>query len=332
MLGSAAICGQTIIMLPVTISMLAGQLTITSQPLPQTDCYGNHVDFSVAVTGSLGTVSYQWQQRPPNGNFSDVSGATSATLPIDNIGVNGQNVNGTEYRVLITDESGTISSDAALLSINSITSLTPVVVNSIICSGGNITYKVFTEGNVTSNGYQWSWNNGSGWTLISDGGPYSGTTSSQFTISNATTAQTGSYRVSVTFSTLNQPASDPTCIETSFTRERNLLVRELFLPPVVSNSQQICNGNIPSTLTATSASGGSGPNFTYQWQKSTDGSTWTDIPGANVLSYSPSALTMTTYYRIVAGDGGTPPCGSVYSASVLITVNPIPATSSIYHR
>jgi hypothetical protein len=109
-------------------------------------------------------------------------------------------------------------------------------------------------------------------------------------------------------------------------------VRELFLPPEVSNSQQICNGNIPSTLTATPASGGSGPSFTYQWQKSANGFTWTDIPGANVLSYSPSALTATTYYRIVAVDGGTPPCGSVYSASVLITVNPIPTTSYIYHQ
>ncbi|MGC1389605.1 MAG: hypothetical protein WA816_01070 [Bacteroidales bacterium] len=331
-LGITAICWQTIITLPIKGTIVADQLTITSQPLPQTDCYGNHVEFSVGVTGSVGTVSFQWQQRPPGGNFSDISGATGALLSIDNIGVNSQNINGTEYRVLITDESGTISSDPALLSINSITSLTPVVVNSIICSGGSITYKVFTEGNVTNNGYQWSWNNGSGWILILDGPQYSGTTSSQLTISNATTAQSGSYRVSVTFSTLNQPAGDPTCIETSFTRERNLLVRDLLLPPVVSSSQQICYGNIPSTLTGTPASGGSGPNYTYQWQKSTDGYNWTDVPAANALSYSPPVLTATTYYRIVAGDGGTPSCGPVNSGSAQVTVNPIPTTSPIYHR
>jgi hypothetical protein len=327
-----AFCGQILIILPIAVIKPSGQLTITTQPLPQTDCYGNHVDFSVAVTGSLGTVSYQWQQKPPNGTFSDISGATSATLPIDNIGVNSLNVNGTQYRVLITDESGTISSDPALLSINSITSLTPVVVNSIICTGGSITYKVFTEGNVTGNGYQWSWNNGSGWSPISDGGPYSGTSSSQLTISNATTSQSGSYRVSVTFFTLNQPASDPTCIETSFTRERNLLVREKFLPPLISGSQQICNGDVPSTLTATPASGGSGPNYSYQWQKSANGSIWTDISGEISLSYSPARLTATTYYRVAASDGGTPSCGSVYSGPVVVIVNPIPITSSIYHR
>lgn len=310
----------------------AASQTITSQPLPQTDCYGNHVEFSAAVSGSTGIVYYQWQQRPPGGNFSDISGAINALLNIDNIGVNKQNVNGTEYRVLITDEYGTIISDPALLSVNSITDLTPAVVNSTICSGGSITYKLSTEGNVVNNGYQWSWNSGSGWTLLSDDGMYSGTTTSQLTISNATTAQNGSYRVSVTFNTLNQPHDEPTCIETSFTRERNLVIREPLLPPVASESQQICSGNVPSALTATSASGGSGPNYAYQWQKSYDESAFTDIQDANNLSYSPPALTVSTYYKIIASDGGIPHCGTVYSGSVLIIVNPLPTTSVIYHR
>jgi large repetitive protein len=320
------------IILPVSITQPASPLLIISQPLPQTDCYGNHVEFSVAVTGSAGIVHYQWQERPPGGEFSDITGATSALLSIDNIGVNSQNVNGTEYRVLITDDNGTITSDPALLSINSITSLTPVVVNSVICNGGGITYSVFTEGNVSSNGYRWAWNNGSGWNYISDGGAYSGTTTSRLTISNATPAQNGSYRVSVTFSTLNQPPSDPTCIETSFTRERNIVVREPLIAPKVSSSQQICYGNIPSTLIATAASGGSGPDYTYQWQSSTDGASWIDIPGENLLSFSPPALTSGSFYRIAATDGGTPHCGTVYSGSVLITVSPLPSTSSIYHN
>lgn len=282
------------------------------------------------ISGSSGTTYYQWQQRPPGGSFSDISGATSALLAVDNIGVNKQNVNGTEYRVLITDEEGTITSDPALLSINSITDLTPAVVNSTVCNGGSITYKVYTAGDVI--GYQWSWNNGSGWTYLSDGGSYSGTTTSQLTISNAAIAQSGSYRVSVNFPTLNQPPADPTCIETSSTRERNLVIREPFLPPVASESQQICYGNVPSILTATSSSGGSGPNYTYQWQNSHDGSVWTNISGENILSYSPPALTVTTYYRIAATGTGTPACGTVYSVPVLITVNPLPTTSPIYHK
>jgi hypothetical protein len=307
-------------------------ITITSQPLPQTDCYGNHVEFSVAITGSTGTVLYQWQGKPPGGNFSGIAGANNALLNIDNIGVNKQNVNGTEYRVLITDDFGTIASDPAILSINSITDLTPVVVNSIICDGGSIIYKVFTEGNVLENGCQWAWNNGSGWTFLSDEGAYSGTTTAQLSIANATAAQNGSYRVSVRFNTLNQPRGDSTCIETSSTRVRNLLVRAPLSQPIISAAQSICYGNIPSTLTATKTSGGSGPDYTYRWQKSYNGINYTDISGANELSYSPAALTGSTYFRILSDDSGSPDCGTVYSVPVLISVNPLPNTSPIYHR
>jgi len=232
-LGVSLICGPIAITLPGIIIQPVAPLTIISQPLPQSDCYGNHVEFSVAVSESAGTIFYQWQQRPPNGIFSDIRGASSALLSIDNIGVNGQNVNGTEYRVLISDDDGTICSEPALLSINSITSLMPAVVNSTICYGGSITYLVNTEGNVASNGYHWSWNNGTGWIPLSDGGSYSGTNTSQLTISNSTSAQSGSYRISVTFTTLNQPRSDSTCIETSFSRQRNLAVRAPLLPLVI---------------------------------------------------------------------------------------------------
>ena len=82
MLGAAAVCGQETILLPDDIAQPSGSITIISQPLPQTDCYGNHVEFSVAVSGSVGTIHYQWQQRPPGGNFSDISGATSILLSI----------------------------------------------------------------------------------------------------------------------------------------------------------------------------------------------------------------------------------------------------------
>lgn len=305
-------------------------LTITDQPLPQTDCYGNHVEFSTEINGAEGPVTYQWQQKPPGGVFSDISGATAAILPVDNIGVNGENTDGTEYRVIISDTCITLTSDVAILHINAITSLTPVVVNSTICSGGTISYRVATQGMVE--GFQWAWNSGSGWNYISDGGAYSGTSTSQLTISGATPAQTGSYRVSVTFSTLNQPPGDPTCIETSFTRNRNLLVRATLLPPVISSGQHICFGGVPSSLSATPAVGGSGPSYTYQWQRSTDGNSWSPIAGATSLNYLPPSAAITTYYRIVATDSGTPSCGSVNSVPATITVDPLPVTSSIYHR
>jgi hypothetical protein len=206
-------------------------LNIITQPLPQTDCYGNLVQFSVSVSGSAGTLTYQWQRRPPAGTFSDLNGENSSTLSVYNIGMYGLNTDGTEYRVIVSDDNGTTTSDPAVLHINSITNLTPVVVNSIICYGGNITYTVFSQGEALS--YQWESNTGSGWAPIYDNLFFSGTDTHQLTISNATTAQNGSYRISITFATLNQPLTDPTCIETSFSRVRTLVVRpQLLTSPI----------------------------------------------------------------------------------------------------
>jgi len=312
------------------LSVNSLQMAITGQPLPQTDCYGNHVEFSVSVNGSAGTVRYQWQQKPPGGVFSDITGVNAALLPVNNIGVNGENTDGTEYRAVVSDDCQSIASDPAVLHINAITSLTPQVVNSTICSGGTLSYSVSTQGTVA--GFQWAFNNGSGWNYISDGSAYSGTVTSQLTISNATPAQSGAYRVSVTFPTLNQPPSDATCIETSFTRNRNLLVRQPLLAPVISSPQQVCYGVTPDELSATPASGGTGPAYTYQWQSSTDSYSWSAIMDAISLSFAPTAAPATSYYRIIATDAGTPSCGSVESMSVPISVIPLPVTSPIFHR
>ena len=88
---------------------------------------------------------------------------------------------------------------------------------------------------------------------------------------------------------------------------------------------------VPAMLTATAATGGTLP-YTYQWQSSPDGLTWANILGETGLTYSPPALTATTHYRIVVTDGAIPACPSVPSLPVVITVNPLPTTSLIYHQ
>ncbi len=220
----------TIVLFTTLLIQTDSTLTIISQPLPQTDCYGNLVQFFVSVAASVGTVTYQWQRRPPEGIFTDIDGENNFSLSVYNIGMYGLNTDGTEYRVTVTDDYGTSVSNSAVLHINSITNITPAVVNSTICSGGSITYTVFSTG-IPLN-YQWECNGGSGWTVLSDNPVFAGTTTSQLIISNATTSQNGSYRISITFATLNQPATDPACIETSFTRIRNLVVME----PVLTSS------------------------------------------------------------------------------------------------
>ncbi|MEY3411951.1 MAG: hypothetical protein RIQ70_637, partial [Bacteroidota bacterium] len=90
------------------------------------------------------------------------------------------------------------------------------------------------------------------------------------------------------------------------------------LPGSIGSAQTISTNTAPNTLTnSTSASGGDGSNYNYQWQKSTNNSTWTDISGATLPTYSPGTLTTNTYYRRKVTSGT---CGDAFTTSILITV------------
>jgi hypothetical protein len=65
----------------------------------------------------------------------------------------------------------------------------------------------------------------------------------------------------------------------------------------IGAAQRICYNTVPAALTQiTSPAGGTG-TYTYQWQSSTNDTIWTDIPGANLSTYAPAALTTNTYFR-----------------------------------
>ena len=179
-----------------------------------------------------------------------------------------------------------------------------------ICNGATINIPLLssiTGGTVT---YTWtaaaSSGNVSG---FSDCASSCGSTISQTLTNSGTTSETVTYTITPSLGSC--PGTAQNVIVT---------VRPALIPPVVSSNQTICYNGTPATLNATAATGGSGPGYTYQWQSSPNDLTWTDVTGANSLSYSPSALLINTYYRVVASDNGTPACNPVNSNSVLITV------------
>ena len=113
--------------------------------------------------------------------------------------------------------------------------------------------------------------------------------------------------------------SDNSCTPQFASAAYTITILEELTAPVVSSSQIICYNKPPSQLTATAATGGSGP-YLYQWQDSADGSNWSDISGETALNYSPPSLIITTYYRLVTTDDGNPSCGTEPSNSVEISV------------
>lgn len=89
----------------------------------------------------------------------------------------------------------------------------------------------------------------------------------------------------------------------------------------ITPDQTICESEVP-TLTATSATA----NVNYQWQSSTtDCNTgFTDIVGANTDTYILSALSQTTYYRVVTSASGGCATGMCeeFSNCSTVTVEP----------
>jgi gliding motility-associated-like protein len=65
----------------------------------------------------------------------------------------------------------------------------------------------------------------------------------------------------------------------------------------ISADETLCQGGTPAAITGTGTLTGGNGTYTYQWQSSPDGTTWTDIPGATSANYSPGPLADTTHFK-----------------------------------
>ncbi|TCZ67202.1 beta strand repeat-containing protein, partial [Flaviaesturariibacter aridisoli] len=245
---------------------------ISAQPSTQAGCSGGSATFQAGFTAS-GSVNYQWQRKAPNGSFTDIPGASGTTstspvsLDLSSIGA-APNVDGTEYRLVVTDDAncGDTSTGAAL-QVHVITGMSPQNSNSRICPGGDQTFTVSTNDNATQ--YQW----------LLNGNPLSNSNSASFTVTNANSGDAGAYSVQVTFSATGSPS---TCTLTS--PVRNLAVTAT--TATISGPATVCanssgasystdGGNSGYSWTVNGgsvASGGSSNAITVNWGSAGSGS------------------------------------------------------------
>ncbi len=93
----------------------------------------------------------------------------------------------------------------------------------------------------------------------------------------------------------------------------------------IGTNQTICLGSAPAAFTSLTGATGTGTT-TYQWQKSTDNNTFTNIASAIAATYTETAApAQTTYYRRVATSTLNTVTCSANSASITVTVAPIPS-------
>lgn len=80
------------------------------------------------------------------------------------------------------------------------------------------------------------------------------------------------------------------------------LFNAIYSSGTLTRIDSICEGTVPPRLTGTLPAGGSG-TYTYQWQKSYDMTSWSNVPGTGI-DYTPvSAETDTLWFRRVVNDG-----------------------------
>jgi RHS repeat-associated protein len=88
--------------------------------------------------------------------------------------------------------------------------------------------------------------------------------------------------------------------------------------PSGQTSMSICYNTSPGTLiNYAGASGGGCSTYTYQWQVSTNGTSFSDLSGANGYEYSPGSLTASMYFRRKVSCSGVNPA---YSNTIAIQV------------
>lgn len=87
---------------------------ITTQPSSQTVCANGTAIFNVVGTGS-GTLTYQWQRSIDSGtNWSPITGQTGTSLTLTGVTAS---MNGYRYRVVVTSLCGSVTSNAAILTV-----------------------------------------------------------------------------------------------------------------------------------------------------------------------------------------------------------------------
>lgn len=191
----------------VTLTVTAGNPTITAHPSNQSVTAPGTVPFSVTATASSGTLTYQWQRSTNGGstwaNVVGGSGATTSSYTSAATSVSGGNANNNDlFSCVVSDANGSVRSNSALLTVSAAASgptITSQPSNQSVSAGSPASFSVAatTSGGIL--GYQWfrSTNGGSTWSTISSATLATYTTPST-TISGGAANNNDIYRVAVT--------------------------------------------------------------------------------------------------------------------------------------
>ena len=248
----------------------------------------------------------QWQASTDGGTtFNSISGATSTTYTFTATA----SQNGNEYEAVFANSAGTLTSTAATLTVDSVTTQPT---SEMIVAGQNVSFSVASLNPGGTDTVQWQVSTDGGTTFTN----IAGATSTTYSFT-PTTAENG-YEYEAVF----------TNSAGSFTSKPATLTIAAAPAVTASPTSEIADSGGTATFTA-AASGTPAP--TVQWQVSTDGgTTFTNIAGATSTTYSFTPTTAENGYEYQAVF--TNSVGNVTTSPATLTVDSIttqPASQTI---
>ena len=296
--------GSALLNVYVYGGLSGGTISNTSQTI-------NYNTSPATINCSVATISgctsssfaYQWQSSSDNVNYTNISGATSQNLSFTTT-----LTSATYYRRFVreTVTGNTAYSNVATVLVNPPTNVQPLVPGSVTPSSQTINYN--------ANSVQLSSTGVSGGTGVF-------TYQWQSSIDNTTWANVSSTTTTYTPTNLTVTTYFRVAVTSYQTTAYSSSAIVNVYPPVIAGTitpsyATITSGGNPGMMNATPSSGGNG-TYTYQWQKSSDGITFTNLSGATTVSYSAGSLTANTWYRLVVTSNGV----LGYSNVVPVTVS-----------
>ena len=292
-LGVWAASGSANFTATIQAETIAGDpIQMVTQPTDLSVNAGEDAYFSVKATGG-DVLSYQWFA-----NNARINGANSNTLKISSPPVS---VSGTNYTATISDENGSITSEAATLTVNKVH--TPLAVTEqpadlTLTEGADAIFSVTAKGSGMLS-YQW----------FADTTPINGATSNTLTISSATLID-ASTAYSVVVSDEN---GSITSEYATLTVKKVLVTLALTMQPA---DLEITEGqDAIFTVTATG-----GDSLSYQWFADN-----TAINGATsrtlMISSPPLSVSGTAFSVVISDDSG-----SITSEIARLTINELRMT------